>query len=485
VKVMIAFPTLPESKGYPLLTQNRQFQWFKVPSAFIYPIIPATAATMLKQNDFDVNFYDGIAQRHTYEQFEKEFEKFSPDIIAFETKTPVVKQHWSIINKLKASSPDTKFVLMGDHVSALPKESMEKSQADYAITGGDFDFTLLELAKHLRDNTRTVPTGIWFRQGSYIKSTGKYTTEKNLDEAPFIDRELTNWKLYGEAYLMRPLTYIMSGRDCPMKCSFCSWTWNLFPNMRYRSVNNVLDEIELLADKYKIKEIFDDTGTFTIDKRWVEQFCKEMVERGLDEKIFFSINARFDNLMDAELCKKMKRANFRLLKVGLESANNDTLKRINKNITVEKIAAGYKAAKDNGLTIMLTIMVGYPWETKEQAQKTINLAKKLLKYKTKIGDVLQASIVTPYPGTPMYEEAVKNDWLRVGKEDWEKFDMKEPVLKSPMQPEDVVSMCDSVWRIYLDPTYVRKSVTSIRSWREFMLLMKGVSPVLGHIKDFK
>jgi len=459
------------------------FQWFSAPSTFIFPVIPATAATMLKQENFEVDFYDGIARREKYADFKKEFDDFKPDVVVFETKTPVVKQHWQIIDEMKKISPETKFVLMGDHVTALPEESMKKSKADYVITGGDMDVSLLGLAKSIRDGSK-MPKGIFFREGRTIKNTGRFVLAEKLDDLPFIDRELTHWELYGEAYLFRPVAYTMAGRDCPMRCSFCSWSWNLFSGMRYRSVENFLEEVEMLFNKYKVKEIFDDTGTFTINKKWVEDFCNGMIERGLNEKISFSVNARFDSLTDPEFCCLLKKAGFRLLKVGLESGNEVTLKKIKKGETFQTMQLGYKNAKDAGLIMMLTIMVGYPWESREEAENTINVAKKLLQYKTKIGDSLQASVVVPYPGTMLYKEAKENKWFRIKEEDWDKFDMTETVLKSPMKPQQVMEMCQSVWSIYTDPMYAMKTLASVRTWHEFMLLLRGARSVFGHIKDY-
>lgn len=458
------------------------FQWFNSPSTFIYPIIPATAATLLKNDGFRVDFYDGIALRQNYEDFVEYFKKTKPDIVAMETKTPIVKQHWKIINELKEISPETFFVLMGDHVSALPEESMQNSKVDFVLTGGDFDVLLLGVARHIR-NKKPLPPGVWYRDIG-IKTTGKFQPLSNLDELPLIDRELTHWELYGEAYLFRPVAYIMSGRDCPMKCSFCSWSWNLFPGMRYRSVENVLDEIEMIVKKYKIREIFDDTGTLTINRKWIEDFCNGLIERGLNKKIYFSTNARFDNLTDISLCRLMKKANFRLLKVGLESGNDETLKKINKGLTTKTIEEGYKTAKDAGLEIMITIMVGYPWETKEDAEKTINFAKGLMTYRTKIGDSLQASIVTPYPGTLLHKQALENKWFAINPTDYEKYDMIKSVFKTQMEPEEIRKLCGSVWKIFLNPVYVTKSLTSIRSKDEFKLLFRGVKSVVGHVKDF-
>lgn len=477
---MIAFPQLPNSKGIPQLTQNRQFQWYTMPSTFIYPIIPSIAATLLKENNFEVEFYDGIALRETYSDFLDRFRHFKPDIVAMETKTPVIKQHWKIIDRLKSESPDTNFVLMGDHVTALPVESLMNSKVDYVVSGGDFDVILVDLAKHLRDGT-PLPKGAWHRQHGEILSTGNAESSIDLDSLPWIDRELTKWWLYREAYLFKPVTYLMAGRDCPYQCTFCSWSNILFPKMRYRSVENVLDEVETLVDKYKLKEVFDDTGTFTVSRKWTKDFCHGMMKRGLNDKVYYSINTRFDHL-NYDFCIFLKRSGFRLLKIGLESGNDETLKKIRKGITVQQIRDGAKNAKRAGLDVFLTVMVGYPWETRNDVLRTIALCKELMTQGW--ADILQASIVIPYPGTILYKEALDNDWFSVDSKAWELFDMTQPVLTTPLDPQEIMKMCDNLWRIYLNPKYILRTIVSIRSFDKLKFVSEGFFSVLGHIMDF-
>ena len=98
MKIAISYPPLESHKGTPLLAQNRQFQWFNNP-AYIYPMVPAYAATLLKKNGYEVLWDDGIAENKNYEKWCKDIERQKPDLIALETKTPVVKKHWNIIIK--------------------------------------------------------------------------------------------------------------------------------------------------------------------------------------------------------------------------------------------------------------------------------------------------------------------------------------------------------------------------------------------------
>jgi len=479
---MITYPPLESKKGFPLLSQNRQFQWFSNPT-LMFPLIPASAATLLKSKRYDVIWKDGIAEGMDYEKYLKFIEKKAPDIVAIETKTPVIKYHWKIINNLKEILPETKFLLMGDHVTALPKESLEKCQGlDFVITGGDYDFSLLELSEYL-EGKRKPPNGLWYRKGKVIKNTGNFQLNHDLNSLPFIDRELTQSKLYNVEYNMKgkPFEYTMAGRDCPYhRCRFCAWT-TLFPLFRVRTPENLLDEIGMLIEKRSVKEIFDDTGTFPPSK-WLEKFCNGMISRGYNEEIYFSCNMRVDYITE-ENAKLMKKAGFRLLKIGLESANQKTLDRINKGIRVEQITEACKKAKRAGLEIHLTMIVGYPWETKKEALNTFKLAKKLMT--SGLADVLQSTVLIPYPGTPLWKEGLEKNWFRFNPEEYERYDMTEPVFKTPdMGPEEVMEICDSIYKIFLSPEYILRHMIKIKSWDDIRYTFRGVKAVIGHLRDF-
>ena len=103
LKIAISYPPLEIEKGTPLLSQNRQFQWFSDPT-YIYPMIPASAATLLEKNGYEVFWDDAIAEGLSYEEWKKRIIREKPDIVAIETKTPVIKRHWKIINELKEES---------------------------------------------------------------------------------------------------------------------------------------------------------------------------------------------------------------------------------------------------------------------------------------------------------------------------------------------------------------------------------------------
>jgi len=500
MKIAISYPPLGFQKGVPLLSQNRQFQYFHNPT-YIYPVVPAYAATMLKNAGYHVVWLDGIAEGWTYQKWLSEVKEEKPDLIMIETKTPVIKKHWQIINdlkKLKIKNYKLKIVLVGDHVTALPEESFENSQVDYVLTGGDYDFLLLNLVNHLTKGEKLEP-GIWYRETPNVKrqmskpklksknykSTGKFLLNHDLNSLPFIDRDLTRWQLYAFEngnYKYLPGTYIMAGRDCYWRkdggCTFCSWT-TLYPTWRVRKVENVLDEIGELIERYKVREVFDDTGSFPIGP-WLKKFCEGMIRRGYHQKIKFGCNMRPNAITNQKVYDLMGKAGFRFILYGLESANQKSLDRLNKGEKEEDIIKATKMAKKAGLEPHVTCMVGHPWETKRQAQKTIDLTRWL--FDQGYIDTLQATIIVPYPGTKLFKECEKKGWLKT--KDWDKFDMSQPVMKTPMKNEEVLALTQGIYKSFITPRFLVRKITSIRNVDDLKFLWRAGKAVFGHLADF-
>lgn len=484
MKVAICYPPLQSSKGIPLLGQNRQFQWANNPWT-AYPMVPAYAATLLKGSGYEVVWLDGVTEGQTYDEWEKELKEFGPDLIVIETKTPVVKKHWSIVDILKEKLPNSKIVLMGDHVTALPEESFEKCGVDYVITGGDYDFSLLNLANHL-DRGEVLAPGVWFRDSQETpRSLGKFQLTHSLDELPFIDRDLTKWQLYAYKntnYLRKPGTYTMVGRDCWWgKCSFCSWT-TLFPGekFRVRSAALALDEVGYLIENYGIREIMDDSGTFPVGD-WMREFCEGMIERGYSRKIKIDCNMRFNANLSKQDYALMGKAGFRFLLYGFESANQKTLDRINKNSKLEYIEPVLRHAKVAGLYPHITVMVGYPWETKKDAQKTVDTAKDL--FRRGLVDSLQATVVIPYPGTPLFKECDENGWLLT--RDWDRYDMREPIMKTEMSSEELMSLTRGLYTAFLSPSFLfRKTKEALTDKDTFLYYSHLASKYFSKLLDF-
>ena len=140
-------------------------------------------------------------------------------------------------------------------------------------------------------------------------------------------------------------------------------------------------------------------------------------------------------------------------------------------------------AKKAGLTVHLTMIVGYPWENKEDAFRTFELAKELMQEGK--ADLLQATVLVPYPGTPLWKEAKENEWFLFNPLEYERYDMREPVLKTEdSDAKDIAAICGRIYTIFLTPSYVIQRIKNVRSWNDFKFNLKGIKAVFGHLKDF-
>ena len=460
MRIAIAYPPLKSEKGVALLTQNRQFQWFSRPT-YIFPVVPATAATMLKKAGHEVLFLDGIAAELTLEEFDARLAAFKPDYVVLETKTPVVKRHWAWI-----AAHDYKVIMVGDHVTALPQESIERPGVWAIIPGGDWDYGLVD-----------------FLNGDRHQGVYPFALRDSLQDLPWIDRDLVHWELYAKKngnFRRTPGTYIMSGRDCwHAKCTFCSWT-TLYPKYRTRDPIDVVNEIEMLVDKYGIKEIMDDSGSFPVGA-WLTTFCNEMIRRGLPKKVRIDCNMRFGRLTFDDY-RLMRRAGFQFVLFGVESANQDTLDRFCKCLKVEDVVQGCEWAHRAGLNVHVTFMFGHAWEGPREIANTVALARKLLAKGW--ASTLQCTLTIPYPGTPLFKELEANDGLVT--KDWDEYDMRRAITKTPRVSEaEIKCAIQEVYRGFLQPGALWHRLTSTRTLFDLGFYYRGIRSLIGHLVDFK
>ncbi|MEZ6255826.1 MAG: radical SAM protein [Patescibacteria group bacterium] len=504
-KIAIGYPPIETSKGVPLLSQNRQFQYFNA-KTYIYPMVPAYAASLAQERGYKVGWFDGIAAEMSYKLWLESLANFKPDLFMLETKAPVIKAHWKIINDIKASLPNCKIVLVGDHVTYKPQESLENCNVDYIITGGDYDFALSDLADTLTLGTPLVG-GIWGRVSDtnvqvpklakYIDNSitgvkkefwvsGPLKLTHDLDSLPFVDRDLTQWKLYAYAngnYKYTPATYMYSGRDCWYnRCTFCVWDHTINPIGSYRrfSPERYFAEIKHLVDNYGVKEIFDDAGTLFIGPP-LKKLCNLLIDSGYSKKVVLGCNMRL-NALNQEYYDLMAQANFRFILFGMESANQITLDKLDKGMMVHEIESGVRMAKKAGLEPHLTIMLGYPWESYEDAKETIALTKHL--FKKGYVDTHQATIVIPYPGTPLYKQCVENNWLVCDPLDYEAFDMRGPVMKIPFSNEQLLALTQELYSSFFTPSYILRKIKTIRSVDDVKYYAYCGWKIFGHLLDF-
>ena len=451
MKIAIGVAPYKSRKGTPLLTQNRQFQWSKS-GTVIYPVVLASCATVLKNAGHEVFWMDGIAEGVEWEDYLYALMLHEPDYLLWEVKTPVIKQTWKYIEEIKNAVPNTQIVLCGDHVTALPQKTHKLFPDVVILVGGDYDKRFYE-----------------------------YLHGEKLEKLPLIDRELTHWRDYAEKngnFQSTPGAYTMFARDCWHRkeggCTFCSWT-NLYRDFNVCTPEEAIREVRELAS-LGVREIFDDSGTFPVGE-WLTEFCKLLKEfnDGRKEKITMGCNMRSGCLTPSDW-QTLRESGFRLILLGFESASEVTLKRLNKCYGVEDIKKSCRDASQAGLDVHITAMVGFPWESRDDAERTIGTAKDLLARGW--AKTLQATVVVPYPGTKLFEEATREGWLQTL--DWDDYDMSRPVLKSEIPNEEIMRYTREAYKACLTPSFILRNLFDKDMWRKAKYLFKRLGDFRGH-----
>lgn len=499
IKIVVGYPPIKSEKGVPLLSQNRQFQYFNAPT-YIYPMVPAYAASLLQEKGYKVYWMDGSAEQKEYDRWVDELRATGAHYLMVETKSPVAKKHWSIIGDLKKKIPHLKIILVGDHVTFMPLETFENSAVDYVIRGGDYDFVVTNLLNHIHKGEE-LEGGVYWRVGdtaitaqpketAEVKNGGKIcnsggpSLKHDLNTLPFVDRDLTKWKLYAYEngnYKYTPATYMYSGRDCWWnRCTFCVWDHTINPIGSYRSFTpeRLFAEVKHVVDNYGVREIFDDAGTLFIGPK-LKKFCNLLIESGYNKKVVYGCNMRF-NALNQEYYDLMGKANFRFILYGMESGNQKTLDKLDKGTKEEDTINGARMASKAGLEPHATIMLGYPWESYEDAKRTIEVAKYC--FKKGYFTTMQATIVIPYPGTPLWKECKEKGWLTT--EDYEDYDMRKPVMKIPFEEKKLLELTQSLYSAFFSPQYIFRRLISIRGFDDIKFFYTAGKKLLGHLLDF-
>ena len=268
----------------------------------------------------------------------------------------------------------------------------------------------------------------------------------------------------------------MSARDCwHGRCAFCSWA-ALYPIYRVRPVGDVLDELEGLA-ALGAREVMDDAGSQPTGA-WLRAFCEGLLSRGLHRRLRIDCNQRFGALT-AEDYRLMRRAGYRMVLFGVESANQATLDRLGKGLTVAQAEEGARLASEAGLDVHVTLMFGYPWESAEEARRTAAFGRALLRRGHAAS--LQATWLVPYPGTPLFRELQASGGLLT--EDWDAYDMRGPVMRCPLSEAETKALIAHAYRGHLQPAALLRQARRMAAHPAYLL--KAARALLAHLRDFR
>jgi radical SAM superfamily enzyme YgiQ (UPF0313 family) len=472
MKILFLHPPWPGS-GYGLRSQNR-WPRKRGDKTNRYPILLCYTATLLKKNGYDVSFIDSVIQDFDVEQTLSEITKLNPEIIFIETATPTYNFDIELVARIKERFSYIKVLMAGSHVTMFPEKCIEESKVDFVVKG-EHDMVTLNLVNALNEKKSFEKIkGICFKKNDKIVNNKNESLIEDLDSLPFPDRNLIPHQWYAEGHVKNfPFTFVMAARGCPNRCAFCLWP-NIFYNhrVRVRSPKNIVDELEWLINEYGMKEIFFDDDTFNISKSRVMDICNEMLNRNV--KIVWGCSGRVD-CIDEEMLMIMKKVGCKLICFGVESANEKTLEKTHKGITLDMARNAVRLTQKAKIVAHVNLMIGFPWETKIEMENTINFGLELN------ADTVQYSLVFPHPGSEMYEWALKENWFyEDALNNYSMFDMTSgPVLKTEVSREELVNIVSKAHaKFFLRPGYIFRQLANIRSYNDFKYTLRGAKSVL-------
>jgi len=338
--------------------------------------------------------------------FEENINHYNPNIIGI----TCVSQNYDYAKKIAKYAKEKKIQVLigGSHISLCPY-SFDKSM-DVGIIG-EGEETFLELMKIYLKNNKFLKLnkikGIIFFEGNKLIITKKRELIKNIDTIPIPDRTLFKIDTH-EAYMF-------SSRGCPYKCVFCSSS-RLWEMVRFHSAKYVFNEIKELTYKYNINRIAFWDDLFIANKKRVKELVKLLEKEGLTRKIEFHVGARA-NLVDEDICKLLKRMNVKSTNMGLESGSPKILKYLKgDSVSVDDNFNAIELLKKYNIrNCFATFIIGTHIDTKETILETLNFIKK-----SKL-DSFTVFILTPLPGTPVWDYAQKENFISkdLTKFDWE------------------------------------------------------------------
>jgi anaerobic magnesium-protoporphyrin IX monomethyl ester cyclase len=430
----------------------------------------------------ECKIYDADIETQPFDEFLRDYR---PDIVGITANTPQVKQAWRTAQEIKDVLPGTPVVIGGPHPSVLSEESAIRPEIDIVARGeGEAIWVeLLDQLEGLKAQNANFTAKEWLAPDSPINDIFGITFRTNngkmmvRPEHPAIDDlDTLPWPAYRlfkmEGYTnLQPATdaidgarsfSLMTSRGCPYRCTFCSQS--IMPQKwRCRSAKNVADEWEHLVNDLGAQEIgvLDDSANIRVDR--LHELADELIHRKINHVPWIFVNGIRGNLATVELLGHLKEAGLKRTAFGVESGDPDILMSIDKRIDHDTIREAFANAKKVGLETIGFFIIGLPGETEETMEKTIQFAIELDPM------IANFSMMTPYPGTKVYEIIKRKGRMLV--HDWDDyvfFDGKARYEMGEMSAEIVEAKWkESYRRFYLRPSRIIRTLIRKDFWINF------------------
>jgi len=391
----------------------------------------ASMAACLNEVGHSVKILDNLISGYQIEDIFKEIKNFNPDVVGISSHTQFIYDAYKVAEITKKYNPNCLTVIGGTHPSVLSKETLQECSFLDVVVRGEGEITFVKLIEKFEKGIGFDDVlGITFRRGDGVVFNADRPLIQDLDSLPFPayhllpmnkyvnDRDIPN---IGEDGKKRNnFATVLSSRGCPYNCIFCSSRSVWGDKWRSRSPEKVIEELKILREKYNVKVIDFADDTFTVNKNRTEKICELIIKEDVD--IHWACSSRVE-LVNNDLINLFKDSKCFMVNFGLESGVQETLDFLCKSFKINDSMKAVRIVNEAGLLTSSNFIIGVPGETKEKINQTIKFAKKInLTYSYIV-------ILTPFPGTKIYEYAIKHNLLLT--KDWSKYNITTPVMKIP------------------------------------------------------
>ena len=449
VDVLLVNPPSPDG-GIWIRSQHRVGRRSR--ENMIWPQVSLAQLAALLVPDYTVEIVDAIAERMTWPEFEKLIDEKRPKYYLTQVTAPTLRN--DMYGVFLAKSVGARTMAFGTHVTPMTLETMRPFPALDFVLRGEPEMTLREMLDTLENKTPSeahitkmlaetslrdaiVPNGenssplarvagLAWRNKQEIIINPDRPFIPNLDDLPIPLHRLLPLEKQRMPMIKGPFTFIVTSRGCTAGCKFCIKHVSYQNSVRVRSPEKILEELKQLSD-LGIHNVHMYEDLFTLNRDQVAGICDQILTSGL--KVNWTCNSRVD-YVDEAMLQLMSRAGCWFISWGIESANEEILKRTRKGYRKEQAFRALQWARNSGIKNWGYFIIGLPGETETTIQETIAYAKQLPL------DIALFHIAAPYPGTPFFYEVVENNWFRPGTK-WEEVDMDQStVLDYPGLPAE-------------------------------------------------
>ncbi len=430
----------------------------------------AYLAAVLEKDGCEVSVLDCPALHMTYPQIEAALARFKPDLVGVTSVTATYSSALKIAHTAKTAAPAALVILGGQHVTIVDDQTvMQNSDVDVVVKG-EGEQAIVELARCVGGGMSIGSVlGITYRKNGQITRTADRPCLANLDELPppaWHYFPLNKYRIFRKLGLP-----MVTSRGCPSDCSFC-----LVPKLegnccRTRSAKSVVDEMEYLRDRYHPDYVSFTDEVFTYDKRRVMDLCGEIRRRNL--KLPWDCQTRVD-MISPQLLSHMKAANCQLVNFGVESGSQKILNAMHKGTTVEQNAAAIRWTKQAGMSVTVSLIIGYPGETQDTLKQTIDFMKKTEP------DDLYLFLATPYPSTELRDVVAGLGWKMSA--DWNDYEGQNPTFENQELPfENITNVREIFYNQLYSPAYILRQSLKGTIYSRIML-QNGLHQLLWRMK---